>query len=74
MHPATHLEEAVECDEHADHGQLIGINEVEGLGHGNEHLVIHAGGHTLQGRSGGRPGQTGSAAVVNGEGCLRVVW
>lgn len=54
---STHLEEAVECDEHADHGQLIRVDEIEGLGHGDEHLVVHAVGHAL--RAGGWVGKQG---------------
>ncbi len=29
------------------HGQLVGVDEVERLGHGNEHLLVHALRHAL---------------------------
>mmetsp|Transcript_3894 Transcript_3894/g.11286 ORF Transcript_3894/g.11286 Transcript_3894/m.11286 type:complete len:214 (+) Transcript_3894:1406-2047(+) len=41
------LQEAVEGDEHAHHGQLVRIAEVQRLRHGNEHLIIHAPRHPL---------------------------
>lgn len=36
------LKESVERDEHAHHGELVGVDEVERLRHRNEHLVVDA--------------------------------
>lgn len=36
-----YLEETVESGQYNGHGQVLRVDEVEGLGHRNEHLVIH---------------------------------
>eukprot|EP00967_Tisochrysis_lutea_P023915 scaffold27453_cov27-Tisochrysis_lutea.AAC.1 len=43
----THLQEAVQCSQHDSHGQLIGVDEVQGLGHGNEDLIVDTAGYAL---------------------------
>lgn len=44
----SHLEEPVEGNEYAHHGQVLGVDEVQRLGHGDEHLVVHPLRHTLR--------------------------
>lgn len=38
---SVYLEETVESSQHNGHGQVFRVDEVEGLGHGDEHLVVH---------------------------------
>lgn len=35
---ASYLQEPVEGGEHDGHGELVGVDEGQGLGHGDEHL------------------------------------
>ena len=42
------LQEAVEGGEHHRAGDLVGIDEIQRLGHGDEHLIIHPLGNVVQ--------------------------
>ncbi len=44
----TYLKKSVEGGEGNSHGEIIWINEVECLCHGNENLIIHTSWYTLQ--------------------------
>lgn len=36
-----HLQEAVQSRQHHGHGQVVRVDEVQSLSHGDEHLVVH---------------------------------
>lgn len=38
----TYLQKSVERSQNNSHGQIIWVNEVQCLCHGNEYLIIHA--------------------------------
>mmetsp|Transcript_12821 Transcript_12821/g.36773 ORF Transcript_12821/g.36773 Transcript_12821/m.36773 type:complete len:312 (+) Transcript_12821:2452-3387(+) len=41
------LQEPVQGNQHANHAQIIRVDKVQRLGHGNEHLVVHTRRHPL---------------------------
>mmetsp|Transcript_55422 Transcript_55422/g.80978 ORF Transcript_55422/g.80978 Transcript_55422/m.80978 type:complete len:524 (-) Transcript_55422:216-1787(-) len=41
------VQEAVHGGEHHGHGQLVWVDEVQGLGHGDEHLLVNPLGHAV---------------------------
>lgn len=42
-----YLQEAIQRCQHHRHGQVVRVNEVQGLGHCNEDLIVHTVGNAL---------------------------